>query len=53
MNVAFVDLQAQYASIKTEIDKVISDVLTQTAFIGGTHLQSFEAAFAQFCSVFY
>ena len=51
MNVAFVDLQAQYASIKSEIDKVISDVITQTAFIGGAHLQSFEAAFAQFCNV--
>ena len=51
MNVVFVDLQAQYASIKSEIDKVISDVITQTAFIGGAHLQSFEAAFAQFCNV--
>jgi dTDP-4-amino-4,6-dideoxygalactose transaminase len=51
MNVAFVDLQAQYASIKSEIDKAIADVIAQTAFIGGTHLQSFEAAFAQFCNV--
>jgi dTDP-4-amino-4,6-dideoxygalactose transaminase len=51
MNVAFVDLQAQYASIKSEIDKVIADVIAETAFIGGAHLQSFEAAFAQFCNV--
>jgi len=51
MNVQFVDLQAQYASIKSEIDKAIADVIAQTAFIGGAHLQSFEAAFAQFCNV--
>jgi dTDP-4-amino-4,6-dideoxygalactose transaminase len=51
MNVAFVDLHAQYKSIKSEIDKAISDVIAQTAFIGGTHLQSFETAFAQFCHV--
>jgi len=51
MNVAFVDLQAQYASIKSEIDKVMADVIAQAAFIGGPYLQPFEAAFAQFCSV--
>jgi dTDP-4-amino-4,6-dideoxygalactose transaminase len=51
MNVAFVDLHAQYESIKGEIDKAISDVIAQTAFIGGTHLLSFETAFAQFCHV--
>ena len=51
MDVAFVDLQAQYASIKSEIDKAIADVIAQTAFIGGAHLQSFETAFAQFCNV--
>ena len=51
MNIQFVDLKAQYESIKTEIDKAISDVISKTAFVGGTFLTSFEKAFANFCNV--
>jgi dTDP-4-amino-4,6-dideoxygalactose transaminase len=51
MNIQFVDLKKQYESIKTEIDKAISDVISKTAFIGGSFVASFERAFAAFCGV--
>jgi dTDP-4-amino-4,6-dideoxygalactose transaminase len=51
VNVPFVDLKAQYESIKPEIDAAISDVINQTAFVGGPFLASFEKAFADFCNV--
>jgi dTDP-4-amino-4,6-dideoxygalactose transaminase len=49
MNIPFVDLKAQYESIKPEIDKAISDVISKTAFIGGPFVDSFEKTFANFC----
>ena len=51
MNIQLVDLQAQYATIKNEIDAVVSDVISKTAFIGGAHVQNFEKDFAAFCGV--
>jgi dTDP-4-amino-4,6-dideoxygalactose transaminase len=51
MNIPFVDLKSQYASIKSEIDGAIADVISKTAFIGGPHLKAFETAFAGFCKV--
>jgi dTDP-4-amino-4,6-dideoxygalactose transaminase len=51
MTVQLVDLKKQYASIKTEIDAVISEVLSKTAFIGGSYVKNFEEAFASFCGV--
>jgi dTDP-4-amino-4,6-dideoxygalactose transaminase len=51
MNIPLVDLNAQYNTIKNEIDQVISDVLTQSAFIGGAYVRDFEDAFASFCGV--
>jgi dTDP-4-amino-4,6-dideoxygalactose transaminase len=53
MNIPFVDLKSQYESIKGEIDKAISTVILQTAFIGGPHVKNFEEAFAKFCNVKY
>lgn len=50
MNIPFVDLKSQYESIKDEIDRVISDVLSKSAFIGGPYVESFENAFAQSCN---
>jgi dTDP-4-amino-4,6-dideoxygalactose transaminase len=47
MRIPFVDLKAQYQSIKTEIDAAISKVLNETAFIGGSHVRSFEHDFSQ------
>ena len=35
MRIPFVDLKAQYHSIKNEIDGAIASVIKDTAFIGG------------------
>lgn len=47
--IPFVDLKAQYDSIKQEIDAVIAQVINQTAFIGGPYVKEFEEAFARYC----
>jgi dTDP-4-amino-4,6-dideoxygalactose transaminase len=49
--IPFVDLKAQYDSIKQEVDAAIAAVIQQTAFIGGPHLKEFEEAFAKYCGV--
>jgi dTDP-4-amino-4,6-dideoxygalactose transaminase len=46
VNVPFVDLHAQYLSVKDDIDKAIADVITQSAFIRGPHVEAFERAWA-------
>ena len=51
MAVPFVDLRAQYQSIKPEVDAAIADVLNKTAFVGGPHVKQFEEAFARYCGV--
>ncbi len=51
MQIPFVDLKSQYDSIKAELDKAIATVISQTAFIGGSHVKNFEEAFAKFCKV--
>lgn len=51
MNIPFVDLKKQYESIKDEIDHAIAEVISKTAFIGGSFAKSFESAFAEFCNV--
>ena len=48
-NVPFVDLKAQYASIKDEIDAAIAAVIAQSAFVGGPFVKEFEQAFAGYC----
>jgi dTDP-4-amino-4,6-dideoxygalactose transaminase len=47
--IPLVDLRAQYLSIKAEIDGAIERVIDQSAFIGGTEVARFEAAFAAYC----
>jgi dTDP-4-amino-4,6-dideoxygalactose transaminase len=49
LNVPFVDLKAQYASIKPEIDAAIAAVINETAFIGGSVVTGFENNFAAYC----
>jgi dTDP-4-amino-4,6-dideoxygalactose transaminase len=44
-----VDLQAQYASIKGEVDAAIRAVVDSAYFVGGPAVKEFEAAFAAFC----
>ncbi|MFH1927141.1 MAG: DegT/DnrJ/EryC1/StrS family aminotransferase [Chloroflexota bacterium] len=51
MKIAFVDLKAQYLSIKDEIDAAVADVIDHTAFIGGEQVRLFEEEFAAFCDV--
>ncbi|MBN8570016.1 MAG: DegT/DnrJ/EryC1/StrS family aminotransferase, partial [Ignavibacteria bacterium] len=46
MRVPFVDLHAQYLSIKDEIDNSIQSVINDTAFIGGKYVKEFENNFA-------
>ncbi len=46
MTIPFVDLHAQYLSIKNDIDAAIQRVIAETAFIGGRPVAEFEAAYA-------
>jgi dTDP-4-amino-4,6-dideoxygalactose transaminase len=46
MRVPFVDLHAQYLSIKSEIDTAVKNVIEETAFIGGSYVDKFETEFA-------
>jgi dTDP-4-amino-4,6-dideoxygalactose transaminase len=47
MNVPFVDLYAQYVSIKSEIDAAIGEVIAASAFIRGPQVEAFEQAWAK------
>jgi dTDP-4-amino-4,6-dideoxygalactose transaminase len=51
MKVNFVDLKAQYQTIKPEIDKAIENVISNTAFILGKAVAEFEEQFAGYCGV--
>lgn len=48
MRVPFVDLKAQYSSIKSEIDEAISRVVSETAFVAGKYAAAFESEFAEY-----
>lgn len=43
MKIPFVDLHAQYLSIKAAIDQAIADVIRDSAYIRGRHVEDFEA----------
>jgi dTDP-4-amino-4,6-dideoxygalactose transaminase len=51
MQVPFVDLRAQYESVKHEIDQAISSVIEDSAFIGGKYAKAFERNFANYIGV--
>src|SRR4051794_31894690 len=51
MNVPFVDLKAQYQTIKPEIDAAIEEIISNTAFIGGKAVRTFEEEFAAYLGV--
>jgi len=51
MQVQFVDLKAQYQTIKPEIDQAIQNVVSNTAFILGKAVSDFEQKFANYCEV--
>jgi dTDP-4-amino-4,6-dideoxygalactose transaminase len=44
--VPFVDLYAQYQSIKAEVDAAISDVIANSTFIRGPYIERFESEFS-------
>jgi dTDP-4-amino-4,6-dideoxygalactose transaminase len=47
MKVPFVDLHAQYLSIKPEIDTAIAEVIAESAFIRGPQVDRFEENWAE------
>ncbi len=53
MNVPFVDLKAQYHTLRNDIDNAMQRVIERTAFIMGDEVAQFEQAFADYCGVAY
>jgi dTDP-4-amino-4,6-dideoxygalactose transaminase len=51
--IPFVDLLAQYQSIKNEIDQAINECIADTNFIKGKAVSSFENDFAEYLGVNY
>ncbi|MEP6921906.1 MAG: DegT/DnrJ/EryC1/StrS family aminotransferase [bacterium] len=47
--IQFVDLKAQYATIKGEIDAAINEVVESAHFVLGEHVEAFEKDFAAYC----
>lgn len=47
--VPYLDLKAQYLSIKDEIDAAIRSVVESCHFVLGEHVEQFESDFASFC----
>lgn len=48
MKVPFVDLYAQYLTIREDIDQAIAKTIRDTSFIGGKAVKEFEALFADY-----
>lgn len=53
MKIPFVDLQAQYRSIKDEVDTAVLGVMSRGDFILGRAVTEFEEAFAEYCEAEY
>jgi dTDP-4-amino-4,6-dideoxygalactose transaminase len=49
--VPFVDLHAQYITIKNEVDEAISKVISQSAFVRGPFVEKFEEEFSKLVGV--
>ena len=49
--IKFLDLAAQYQTVKPEIDQAIQTVINESAFIGGFHVQKFEKEFSDYIDV--
>lgn len=49
MIVPFIDLKAQYATIREEISSALQEVLDNSSFAGGPMVEKFEKKFAPFC----
>lgn len=46
--IKFLDLKSQYEGLKEEIDKAISSVINESAFISGKYVDKFEEEFAEY-----
>src|ERR1700747_246353 len=51
MKIPFVDLHAQYLGIKPALDAAIAEVIAESAFIRGRHVDAFEQAWANILGV--
>jgi dTDP-4-amino-4,6-dideoxygalactose transaminase len=51
--IPFIDLKAQYQSIKEEIDLAVSKVLESSQFVLGDEVAAFEESFAAYCGAHY
>jgi dTDP-4-amino-4,6-dideoxygalactose transaminase len=49
--IPLVDLKAQYAAIRSQVDAAMQQVLESTQFIMGPQVAAFEEAFAAYCGV--
>jgi dTDP-4-amino-4,6-dideoxygalactose transaminase len=49
--IPYVDLKAQYRSLKGEIDAAIGSVFADAQFVLGPAVESFERQFASYCGV--
>lgn len=53
LQVPFVDLKAQYATLKDEIRAALDDVLASAQFVGGPWVERFEEEYARFVGARY
>ncbi|QNI30762.1 DegT/DnrJ/EryC1/StrS family aminotransferase [Alloacidobacterium dinghuense] len=53
IRVPFVDLKAQYAGLREEMNKAVQNVLDSGHFVGGPVLEKFEREFAEFVGANY
>ncbi len=51
--IRYIDLQAQYQTIKDEVDIAIREVLSSSQFILGEEVEAFETEFAKYCQTKY
>lgn len=51
--IPYLDLKAQYLTIKDEIDRAIKDVVESCHFVLGEQVEAFESDFAKFCGTEY
>ncbi len=51
--IKFLDLKAQYNSIKSEVNLAVKKVIESGNFIGDTEVEKFEKEFARFCKIKY
>lgn len=47
VKIPFLNLRAQYLTLKPEIDSAIQTVIDETAFVGGKYVSQFETSYAQ------